>query len=780
MFNASLLLPINRYPITVDFAMEETINVIALISGGKDSFFSILHCLSNNHRVVALANLYPSGTTEESDLNSHMYQTVGHAIVPLYEQAVGIPLYRRQISGSAINTARDYEPLTGTDSTGEDETESLLLLLDEIKMAHPTANAVCSGAIQSTYQRTRVESVALRLGLLPLSYLWQYPSLPVQDSTSGGLLQDMAAVGLDARIVKVASGGLNETFLWDSLKDEALRNRLGRSVKKFGGSVLGEGGEYETLVVDGPVGIWKYRLQIDEGQRQVVQGEGGESWISFKAGAIIAKNDQADQEDQWRQRMNPPKLWDEAFSRLLNAHDEVISLANERGVDASSCSTSQKRCAPEILVTRSSTTLTMSNVAATGPSTEVQMQNIRWTFLELIRKYDRSAEDVVFTMILLRCMEDFAAVNRIYATIFDKPNPPARVTVACGDNMPLNVNVMLHLRLDESPPDARIGLHVQSRSYWAPANIGPYSQAIAVPFRCQSQETDGASLVYTAGQIPLVPASMQIYDISTRKLANTDLAAFWGQVCLALQHLWRVSKSTRVTWWTYGIAFFVGNSIGDTPKQAMLTGLAWRKLHEPKLWETERPQEDDEIDLWEMKYGGDRPFANSVEELPLPAFRMRQTVEESELGSASNAGLPAFFAVQVDELPRGCKIEWHAPGLAGTNVRVTTYSIVGIEFHDCYIPEYDRTISAASIPASISEESFASYIGAMSVSLSDHQHVIIYTTRPIDGNQQFVPCRSIWSRDGRQLSAAIILDCHGIIKHQLEGDMMRLEKQEGK
>jgi len=40
--------------------MAESLNVIALISGGKDSFFSILHCLKNGHKVVALGNLYPA------------------------------------------------------------------------------------------------------------------------------------------------------------------------------------------------------------------------------------------------------------------------------------------------------------------------------------------------------------------------------------------------------------------------------------------------------------------------------------------------------------------------------------------------------------------------------------------------------------------------------------------------------------------------------------------------------------------------------------------------
>ena len=165
--------------------MGERLNVIALISGGKDSFYSILHCIQNGHRVVALGNLYPpplpcqKAEEHEQDLNSFMYQTVGHTVIPLYETALGIPLYRQQILGSAIQTGTSYSHhLAATTEDGTDEAESLMPLLQRIMAAHPDANALSSGAILSTYQRTRLESVALRLGLTPLSYLWQYPNLP--------------------------------------------------------------------------------------------------------------------------------------------------------------------------------------------------------------------------------------------------------------------------------------------------------------------------------------------------------------------------------------------------------------------------------------------------------------------------------------------------------------------------------------------------------------------------------------------------------------------------
>lgn len=47
----------------------------------------------------------------------------------------------------------------------------------------------------------------------------------------------------------------------------------------------------------------------------------------------------------------------------------------------------------------------------------------------------------------------------------------------------------------------RCTLHVQSISHWAPANIGPYSQAVRV-----------GDFVYLAGQIGLVPGSMQLVN----------------------------------------------------------------------------------------------------------------------------------------------------------------------------------------------------------------------------------------------------------------------------
>jgi diphthine-ammonia ligase len=168
---------------------------------------------------------------DEEDINSYMYQTVGHGVIPLYADALGLPLYRQDITGTAINTDKTYAP-SSLDEGDDDETEDLIPLIRKVMAAHPTANALSSGAILSDYQRTRVESVAIRLGLVPLSYLWQYPYLPPGLQTS--LLEDMAAVGQEAMIIKVASGDLMRAPR-GNVADEAVKRRMVRSMERFGG-----------------------------------------------------------------------------------------------------------------------------------------------------------------------------------------------------------------------------------------------------------------------------------------------------------------------------------------------------------------------------------------------------------------------------------------------------------------------------------------------------------------------------------------------------------------
>uniref|UniRef100_A0A8C9FWA4 Diphthine--ammonia ligase n=1 Tax=Pavo cristatus TaxID=9049 RepID=A0A8C9FWA4_PAVCR len=168
--------------------------VVALISGGKDSCYNMMQCVAAGHQIVALANLRPAESTGQTDeLDSYMYQTVGHHAIDLYSDAMDLPLYRCFIKGTSINTGRVYT------TCQEDEVEDLYHLLKLVKDKE-AVEGVSVGAILSDYQRVRVEDVCRRLNLQPLAYLWR--------RKEEILLKEMISSNIEAIIIKVAAFGM--------------------------------------------------------------------------------------------------------------------------------------------------------------------------------------------------------------------------------------------------------------------------------------------------------------------------------------------------------------------------------------------------------------------------------------------------------------------------------------------------------------------------------------------------------------------------------------------
>ncbi|KAF2209877.1 hypothetical protein CERZMDRAFT_113618 [Cercospora zeae-maydis SCOH1-5] len=626
-------------------------SVVALISGGKDSFFSILHCQANGHKVVALANLHPKFHDEE-DLDSFMYQTIGHAIIPLYEQALGLPLYRQEICGTAAVQDRDYHH-----SSAEDETESLVPLLRKVLHAHPEVNAVSTGAILSDYQRTRVESVALRLGLTPLSYLWQWPTLPPQTQTS--LLEDMAAVGQDSRIIKVASGGLDETFLWENVAEARTRLRLSKAAERFGtvgvGAVLGEGGEFETLAISGPAPLWKGSIVIAPDNVKIVPGEAGSASVRLAEATVVLTADQGSGA-LTNVPVRVPSLLEARFEAMLQAMQNKSSFDLDDHI-STFCQTPAADSAHDD--ERLSAVRVLADCTGEGTTAAAQTQAIMDRVIDALAQKGLTIADVANTTIVLRNMDDFASVNPIYGSYFSKPNPPARVTVACADVLPENALLSISIIIESGK---REGLHVQSRSYWAPANIGPYSQSIK---HVASGEQSGHR-VYVAGQIPLNPASMQLPDHSSER-GSLD---FILQSVLALQHLDRIGRIMKVNSWAYCVAFIASNGVERTTltQRADIARHTWKEYHAPQssAIPDEDPEDDDDFDIWDQQRGSG-----------LGRWQMHSSYSrETTTRNAFNRRVPPLVVITADALPRGADIEWVGFGDSTT----TTASIVPVHF----------------------------------------------------------------------------------------------------
>jgi diphthine-ammonia ligase len=605
------------------------LKIVALISGGKDSFFSLLHCIANGHDVVALANLHPAEALSTEDTDSFMYQTIGHAVIPLYEKALGLPLYRQEINGSAVNQSKSYGP-TPNDAEKSDETESLVPLLRRIMAAHPEVNAVSTGAILSDYQRTRVESVALRLGLVPLSYLWQYPHLPPGTPTS--LLEDMASVGQDARIIKVASGGMDDSFLWQNVADYRTKTRLVKAAQRFGtdgdGAALGEGGEYETLAIAGPAPLWKARIVVDEQNRCVVPGEAGSASVK------IAKAEIAPLENTQTQQVRTPELLDDRFAKLL----ERLGEATSTDLEPSPTPTFEEAAGNDHVL--------IKDLTAPGESASEQTEAIMRKLNDKLSNVGLDFSDIAYTSIILRDMADFAAVNGAYGKCFQHPSPPARITLSCAGVLPQDSLAMISAT-SVAPKDGkhRKGLHVQSRSYWAPANIGPYSQAITVP--ASSRDGTECELVYVAGQIPLNPASMELYSPVDPDSPET----FKHQAVLALQHLYRIGAAVGVRRWTSVIAFITSPSADAAKSRASVARRVWQEVHIKQEGEGEDGEndEDEDFDVWDQQRGGGRG-----------AWQSHVTEEADTKGEEQ--GVPPIYVIEVDSLPRGASVEWVAYG----------------------------------------------------------------------------------------------------------------------
>lgn len=775
--------------------MPETIGlkVVALISGGKDSIFSILHCQAQRHDVVALANLHPPvpqdrseqelGTAtgagrsidvraagsnvssertsvhdassadveeksaEETDLDSYMYQTVGHSVVPLFPSMLGLPLYRRAIRGTAQDASREYAPIasdTDSASASLDETEDLFPLLREVMIAHPEVNGVSTGAILSNYQRTRVESIALRLGLTPLSYLWQYPYLPPYNDLS--LLRDMQTVHLDARIIKVASGGLDERILWQSVSQQGGWTKVRKAMYRFAassmpgseaklevGAVLGEGGEFETLVVNGPAPLFKGEMVHSD--TVTSYGEGGSASMILKNASVKTKTTGS---EIGITSLRVPPLFDDEFKQLLqdvHTHSDGGCQTIERQFSTSVLPAALKNDSlMERCESRLGDILVLSNLTSTehpdvGAQLKAVLNNLAGSLL--------SMEAVVHTTLLLRRMEDFAIVNKVYSNCFAFTLPPSRVTVSCGDTLPAGVNIALSVTAHRPSnvqigrgkllpqPQRRSGLHVQSRSYWAPANIGPYSQARAVS--CQDfgsrarfdSSTDSTSItepeehtrmetatevkqqklriVYIAGQIPLVPSSMQMassqdlprdlqLEAGGSKLDDSEIdVSFKVQAILALQHLCRVARATNVRFFTPTVAMLSRSTTnGQGQRRARIAGHAWQSMHHIALqkWNEKHGAQtdlhdsnkddgtEDEVDLWDLRNRMDRHSLafqqndtgddNTRDGLEVPDFSMLQEVTDK----GGEHTVPSMFTVEVQQLPRDAAVEWCSAGIA--------------------------------------------------------------------------------------------------------------------
>lgn len=501
---------------------------IALVSGGKDSCYNILHSLKQGHELVALGNLHPEDTSDQ-ELDSFMFQTVGHDIVSFYEKCIGVPLFRQPIKqGGSKNVNLNYIP------TSDDEIEDLYLLLSKVKQNIQDIEAVSVGAILSSYQRTRVENVCNRLGLDILGYLWersQYELMHEMCVMSKQDEDDEETCKMDARLIKIASYGLNKTHLGQPLP--RMFPILKDLSDKYGVNICGEGGEFETIVLDAPF-FKNGKLVIKDMKYDTSLASSGVYNLQYIVEFVERKLSEDDLNKELS-RLSVPPLLNDTFANILKNNEnydcDLIPLKVE-----SYTSNKDEIHDYEPTINTVGDMIFISNVQCADSKlclVEDQTKNVFEQLSTIFETHHILPCQVVTVNLLLKNMNDFQIVNKIYSDFFaiEKwgPLPPSRACVGSSllkDSSLLQLSLVINkqwsieqINKNISLTNDKNGLHVQSLSYWAPRNIGPYSQVIY-------SNKDEKKVGYISGQIALIPQSLTLEKPDSNIQAVTSLAHF--------------------------------------------------------------------------------------------------------------------------------------------------------------------------------------------------------------------------------------------------------------
>lgn len=216
--------------------------VAALVSGGKDSVLALHVAQCHGWDVTHLVTVRPKAQ------DSWMFHVPNTDLGPLLAEAVGVPLVNVETAGEKEREVDDLEKA----------------------LAALHIDGFVSGALASEYQRTRLEGVGHRLGLRSFTPLWHKRPEWILDTVSGP--------GWDVRIAAVAAEGLGEGWLGRLIDAGAVRELLALR-ERFGVHPGGEGGEYESLVLDAP--CFRRRIEVTRARRDW-RRDGG-AWVVEEA-----------------------------------------------------------------------------------------------------------------------------------------------------------------------------------------------------------------------------------------------------------------------------------------------------------------------------------------------------------------------------------------------------------------------------------------------------------------------------------------------------------------
>ena len=204
---------------------------VSLFSGGKDSSWALYRALEHGLDVSRLLTVHPAG-------DSYMYHTPATRLATLAAESIGIDLVEVEPGDLGADDVDDAS------AQGDAELEPLERAVSAIASTEDVSlTGVTAGAVESEFQTSRIRAMCDRLDIDLFAPLWGEDPIELAES--------MLAAGFEIRIVQVAAHGLDASWLGRRYDEDAL-DALVELRDAYGVHPLGEGGEFETYVVDGP------------------------------------------------------------------------------------------------------------------------------------------------------------------------------------------------------------------------------------------------------------------------------------------------------------------------------------------------------------------------------------------------------------------------------------------------------------------------------------------------------------------------------------------------
>ena len=201
-------------------------NVAVLFSGGKDSTMALYNALESGEDVKYLLSM------KSVNNESYMFHVPNIHLTDLIAEAIDIPIISVETQGIKEEELKD-------------------LKLAFIKLKNLGVEAIYTGALYSVYQKSRIEKLGEEVGLEVISPYWHVDELEY--------MREIVLLGFEVIVSGVFAYGLDESWLGRKIDNKAI-DELVKINEKVGINLAFEGGEAETLVIDGP--IFKKRIKI--------------------------------------------------------------------------------------------------------------------------------------------------------------------------------------------------------------------------------------------------------------------------------------------------------------------------------------------------------------------------------------------------------------------------------------------------------------------------------------------------------------------------------------